>query len=311
MIMDIKQLMYFISIVEHHSFSDAAKSLFITQPTLSQTVKKLEQEFNTRLFIHDSTKKQLTTSGQLLYKEGKILVKNFEQLTQQMHQLQTTSKKSIRIGLPTLFAMEFMPLFSNYMFSHPSVELTMVQGGSYELQQKLAKGEIDLGILSFPKYESTITLEPFSNPKLGYDISVVVSKNHVLVNRSSLTFEELATQSFSTLPNQYILGQFLHSQAKKFNIHPHILYTDDNWEVVLSSVKTLNTVCLMATQYQQYYTDTELVWIPLKDKHSFFPIGLATKTTAETSPLAEELIQLLKKYDSTSNIKPNNCSNIH
>ena len=41
--MDIKQLMYFISIVEHHSFSDAAKSLFITQPTLSQTVKKLEQ----------------------------------------------------------------------------------------------------------------------------------------------------------------------------------------------------------------------------------------------------------------------------
>lgn len=39
MIIDINQLMYFISIVEHHSFSDAAKSLFITHPTLSQTVK--------------------------------------------------------------------------------------------------------------------------------------------------------------------------------------------------------------------------------------------------------------------------------
>ncbi|WP_265416424.1 LysR family transcriptional regulator substrate-binding protein [Granulicatella elegans] len=91
----------------------------------------------------------------------------------------------------------------------------MVQGGSYELQQKLAKGEIDLGILSFPKYEATITLEPFLNPKLGYDISIVVSKNHILANRNSLTFEELTNQSFSTLPNQYILGQFLHSQAKK------------------------------------------------------------------------------------------------
>lgn len=295
--MDIKQLMYFISIVEHHSFSDAAKSLFITQPTLSQTVKKLEQEFNSRLFIQSSNKKQLTTSGQLLYEKGKILVKQFEQLTQQMHQLQTTSKHSIRIGLPTLFAMEFMPLFSNYMFSHPNVELTMVQGGSYELQQKLAKGDIDLGILSFPKYESSITLEPFSNPKLGYDISIVVSKNHTLANRNTLTFEELATQSFSTLPPQYTLGQFLHSQAKKFNIHPHILYTDDNWEVVLSSVKTLNTVCLMATQYQYYYTDAELVWIPLKDKHSFFPIGLATKTTSPSSPIIEEFVQLIRKYD--------------
>lgn len=293
--MDIKQLMYFISIVEHHSFSDAAKSLFITQPSLSQTVKKLEQEFNTRLFVHDSTKKQLTASGQLLYEEGKTLVKQFEQLTQHMHQLQTTSKQSIRIGLPTLFAMEFMPLFSNYMFSHPNVEITMVQGGSFELQQKLAKGDIDLGILSFPKYESSITLEPFSNPKLGYDISIVVSKKHVLANRNSLTFEEIATQFFSTLPNQYILGQFLHSQAKKYNFHPHILYTDDNWEVVLSSVKTLNTVCLMAAQYQPYYTDAELVWIPLKDKHSFFPIGLATKTTSETSPIVEEFIQILRK----------------
>ena len=295
MIMDIKQLMYFISIVEHHSFSDAAKSLFITQPTLSQTIKKLEQEFNTHLFVYDSSKKQLTASGQLLYEEGKALVQQFEQLTQKMQQLQINSKQSIRVGLPTLFAMEFMPLFSNFMFSHPNIEITMVQGGSYELQQKLAKNEIDLGILSFPNYETSITLEPFSNPKLGYDISVVVSKNHSLATQSFVTFEELATQSFSTLTTQYILGQFLHSQAKKFNVHPHILYTDDNWEVVLASVKTLNTVCLMATQYQHYYTDEELIWIPLKDKHSFFPIGLATKTTSKTSPIVTELMQLLRQ----------------
>ena len=293
--MDIKQLMYFISIVEHHSFSDAAKSLFITQPTLSQTIKKLEQEFNTHLFVYDSSKKQLTASGQLLYEEGKALVQQFEQLTEKMQQLQINSKQSIRVGLPTLFAMEFMPLFSNFMFSHPNIEITMVQGGSYELQQKLAKNEIDLGILSFPNYEISITLEPFSNPKLGYDISVVVSKNHSLATQSSVTFEELATQSFSTLTTQYILGQFLHSQAKKFNVHPHILYTDDNWEVVLASVKTLNTVCLMATQYQHYYTDEELIWIPLKDKHSFFPIGLATKTTSKTSPIVTELMQLLRQ----------------
>lgn len=51
----------------------------------------------------------------------------------------------------------------------------------------------------------------------------------------------------------------------------------------------------MATQYQHYYTDEELIWIPLKDKHSFFPIGLATKTTSKTSPIVTELIQLLRQ----------------
>ena len=92
-----------------------------------------------------------------------------------------------------------------------------------------------------------------------------------------------------------MLGKLLHTRSRDFGFDPHIVYTDDNWEVVLASVKTLDTVCLMATQYQHYYTDEELIWIPLKDKHSFFPIGLATKTTSKTSPIVTELMQLLRQ----------------
>lgn len=51
--MDIKHLHYFISIVDHGGYSNAARSLFITQPTLSQTIKKLESELHTPLFIQD------------------------------------------------------------------------------------------------------------------------------------------------------------------------------------------------------------------------------------------------------------------
>ena len=58
----------------------------------------------------------------------------------------------------------------------------------------------------------------------------------------------------------------------------------------------------MATQYQQYYIDAELVWIPLKDKHAFFPIGLATKTSTKPSPIVEEFIHLLKNYNTSSRI---------
>ena len=140
--------------------------------------------------MYDSSKKQLTASGQLLYEEGKALVQQFEQLTQKMQQLQINSKQSIRVGLPTLFAMEFMPLFSNFMFSHPNIEITMVQGGSYELQQKLAKNEIDLGILSFPNYETSITLEPFQIRNwamisvLLFQKIIPLQHNHLLLLKS-------------------------------------------------------------------------------------------------------------------------------
>ena len=69
--MDIKHLQYFVSIVDHGGYSPAARSLFITQPTLSQTIKKLESELHTPLFIQQRNGICLTDAGQLLYEDAK------------------------------------------------------------------------------------------------------------------------------------------------------------------------------------------------------------------------------------------------
>ena len=80
--MDIKHLHYFISIVDHGGYSNAARSLFITQPTLSQTIKKLESELHTPLFIQQTNNSiRLTEAGQLLYDNGKKIISLMEGLS--------------------------------------------------------------------------------------------------------------------------------------------------------------------------------------------------------------------------------------
>lgn len=293
--MDIKQIKYFITIVDHGTYSHASRSLFITQPTLSQAIKKLESEVGGPLFIQHKNGLTLTTSGQLLYEEGRKIIQQFDALTEQLKILQQPPKENIRVGLPTLFAMEMMPIFSKFMFAHPTVELTLVQGGSYELQQQLAQGDIDLGILSFPKFESSIVLHPFQNHFTGYHASIVMTSDHPLATRETVTFDDIAEYPFSTLSPRFMLGRLLYSRSRECGYVPSVVYTDDNWEVVLSSVKTFGSVCIMATEYQSYYSDTSLVWVPLQDRKAFFPVGVAYREQDAHTSAVDELITLLQQ----------------
>lgn len=293
--MDIKHLHYFISIVDHGGYSNAARSLFITQPTLSQTIKKLESELHTPLFIQQTNNSiRLTEAGQLLYDNGKKIISLMEGTVAQIHELNQPQKETIRIGLPTLFAIKLMPEFSRFMMSHPSIHLTMVQGGSRELQTALVNEEIDLGVLSFPKIESDIVIEPFQQHFAGYQASLVVPKGHPLASRDSVTFEDLKDERFSTLSKHFMLGKLLHQRSRYFGFEPNIVYVDDNWEVLLASLATFNSVCIMALEYKEFYPDDNLVWIPLLDKNGFFPIGVAYRPNETYSQNILELIELLR-----------------
>jgi len=180
------------------------------------------------------------------------------------------------------------------MMSHPSIHLTMVQGGSRELQNALVNEEIDLGVLSFPKIESDIVIEPFQQNFVGYHASLVVPKGHPLATRDSVTFEDLKDERFSTLSKHFMLGKLLHQRSRHFGFEPNIVYVDDNWEVLLASLATFNSVCIMALEYKEFYPDDNLVWIPLLDKNGFFPIGVAYRPNETYSQNILELIELLR-----------------
>lgn len=91
--MEIRQLNYFITVAETKNYSHAAKSLFVTQPTLSQSIKKLEQELNTALFIQNGRQLQLTEAGEILYQRGKTLLKDFNLLLEEIHLLNQEKKR--------------------------------------------------------------------------------------------------------------------------------------------------------------------------------------------------------------------------
>ncbi|MGT2887334.1 LysR family transcriptional regulator [Streptococcus didelphis] len=292
--MDIRQLNYFIAIAETKNYSHAAKSLFVTQPTLSQSIKKLEAELNTSLFMQNGRQLQLTEAGDILYQRGKHLIKDFDSILREIQQLNQPKKEVIRVGLTSLFAIQFMKEISTFMATHSKVEVSLIQDGSRKLQDYLAKGEIDIGLLSFPSIRKDITIEPLQTSTKGYKVSIVMPKNHFLASYNSIKLKQLKDTHIASLDESYMLGEMLPRRSRSLGFEPKIVFKHNDWEVLLHSLKSLDAVTILPSDFEKLSQVKDLVWIPFNDKNGFYPIGLAYRDGYSFSSIVEEFLSIIK-----------------
>ena len=165
--MDIKDIRYFIAIAESGSMSQAAKDLFVSQPALSLIVKKLENEFHTKLFTRKGNALELTAAGEHLLKNGRRILEEHEGLISDMQNLATEKKETIRFGISSFYSCRYLPdLFLYYGKNMPSVSLKPIERGSPVLEQMVIDGELDFCFVpEAPKREElvyrTIAVEEF------------------------------------------------------------------------------------------------------------------------------------------------------
>lgn len=292
--MDIRQLTYFIAVAETKNYSHAAKSLFVTQPTLSQSIKKLESELNTTLFSQSGRQLLLTEAGEILYERGKILVEDFDHIVTEIQQLNHVKKEVIRVGLTSLFAIQFMKQLSTFIATHSNVEVSLIQDGSRKLQSLLAQGDLDIGILSFPSIRKDIIIEPLQTSTQGYKVSIVMPKWHKLAQSSQLKLIDLKGATFASLNEEFMLGEMLIRRSRSLGFEPDIAFKHSDWEVLLHSLKTLGAVTILPTEFETLCKVEDLVWIPFQDKNDFYPIGLAYRNDYTFSPAINELLAILK-----------------
>lgn len=295
--MNIQLLKYFIEIVNTRSLSAAARNLFVTQPTLSLALKKMESELGTALFDHSDQPFQLTDTGVYLYEHGQEVVFQFDQLVTDIREMnQKPVKKQLRLGLTTLFAVQFMKEISRFLTTHPHVNLILQQDGSPKLQTMLANKEIDMGRISFPNtLPEIIHIEPLETTTKGYHVYVVVPESNPLSQYEKLTFKDLKDQRFSSLSDNFMIGRLLLDRTRSFGYEPNIILHNDDLQVLLYSLQKNNSICLLPIEYYEVGKSQGLKWIPLKDKFDYFPIGIALRRDFSMTEDVRDFIQIIKE----------------
>ncbi len=126
--MDIRHLTYFIAVAEHRSFTKAAESLHITQPTLSKMVRLLEQRLNVTLFDRSGKQIELTDAGRTILQSSRQIVRAFDNLSAELADVVQLKKRDHRFGLPPMVGGRFFPsIIERFHLKYPDIRLQLAE----------------------------------------------------------------------------------------------------------------------------------------------------------------------------------------
>ncbi|MEM1023050.1 MAG: LysR family transcriptional regulator [Myxococcota bacterium] len=150
--MDLTQLRYFLAVAEHGSISGAARVLDIRQPTLSVAIKNLEEELGGTLLHRDARGVSLTSSGQVVLEEAREALQTLERMRARLEGLESGTVGSFEVGCNESLGAYFMPeLIRTFIEAHPQIEVSIWNGSSDLVRQRVIDRRLDFGICVNPQ----------------------------------------------------------------------------------------------------------------------------------------------------------------
>lgn len=141
----------FYEVSQHQSFSKAAKSLYLTQPAVSQSISQLENELSIRLFNRNPQGVLLTEEGKLLYDYVDSALNLLSSGENKMEEFKNLKGGKIAIGVGDTISRYFLlPFLESFHQEYPDISFKLVNGTTFELVNILKQGKIDIAICNFP-----------------------------------------------------------------------------------------------------------------------------------------------------------------
>ena len=163
--MNLKQLESFALIIESRSFSQAAKKLFLTQPTISSHISLLEKELNSQLLIRTTKDVYPTEEGKRLYTYAKQIL-NIQNTILQEFNVKNEDSNLLTLGASTIPEQYILPDVLPKYIRENKTELKILQGDSSEVINKIINKEIEIGLVGTKIENSSLVYEPFYKDKL-------------------------------------------------------------------------------------------------------------------------------------------------
>jgi len=234
--MTITQLKYVLAVAEYKNFTIASQNCFVTQPTLSMQIQKLENELGVLLFNRKKKPIQLTAIGVKIINQAKIIVDESSRLQDVVDQQKGYVGGEFRLGIiptvmPTLLPM-FLHIFTK---KYPKVKLKIEELTTEEIIKKLTDGHLDAAIAATPLENKLLKELPlYYEPFVGF-----VPDNHPLNKKDFLEPEDLDIDSILLLEDGHCFKENIlnicKSNAKKEN--QHFILESGNFDTLIKLCK--------------------------------------------------------------------------
>lgn len=185
----------FVTLVEVKNFTKTAEILLMSQPSVSLHIKKLEEEFQTKLFLRSPKFLKVTLTGEILYDRAKQMITIYEQTRQDIQEHDRSIKGELKIGASFTIGEYILPsLLIDLQEEYPELELQVVIGNTEEIVQAVRLYKVDIGLIEGQTNEKELSVHPFMQDELF----IVSSNNHELANKDDVEITDLHDQAWVT-----------------------------------------------------------------------------------------------------------------
>lgn len=214
--MELRHLDYFITMCEELHFTKAAQKLGISQPTLSQQIRALEQSMDTPLFDRIGKKVIVTEAGKILYHHCLQVFNEIGQAQLAIRELEGLNKGEIMIGCSGnhLLIRSIIDFHEKY----PGIRLQVSELSTEETKRGLLSNELDLGIVFLPVEDDQLS----SIALYTENLALLVPAEHPLAAMSNVDLRSLQNLPMALLPQKFLVRQLIDRAARKhgFSFHP-------------------------------------------------------------------------------------------
>lgn len=188
--MEMNQIRYFLAVCEHRNFTHAARASFVSQPSLTAAIKKLEDEFGGPLFLRDRAGCRLTPLGALVRPHIEAAQQQALEAKAEAVRYNRLERVPISVGLgETVGQNALANAIERYRVNFPAADIELIVGSQPELLERLREGSLDVAVVSAQASEKLYRVEPL----YVESYRAVMASHHELGKRSTLTLAELST----------------------------------------------------------------------------------------------------------------------
>jgi len=240
--MNLRDLRYLVALAEERHFGKAAERCFVSQPTLSAQIRKLEEYLGVALFERQPKRVSLTETGEKIVQRARRVLQEADAIVEVAHTERDPLSGTLKLGLiPTVGPYLLPHVVGPLRKSVPRLKLMLYEHQTEPLPEKLRNGELDLGIIAFPMpTEGLETAGLYEEP-----FTLAVPAGHPLADRERVKLDDIRDETLLLLEDGHCLREHALEVCSRVRLHQHQDYRATSLETLRQMVAAGHGVTLL------------------------------------------------------------------
>lgn len=232
--MEFRQLQHFVTVVETGSISAAARHLYLAQPAISASIKKLESELKMPLLHRRERGVSLTHAGQQFLQHARQILQQARDAKLAMQAIEGLDQGEVEIGLPTMLGSYFFPpLLMAFKHQYPGLHMNIIDTGTRNIRQKLLNGELELGVIA----DKDLLPELDSGKLIQEEMMVCMAADHPLAKNKRIEYRDFLAHELALFGKSYFHHTLIKKISSQEKLSPKVAFTSNLLPLIKSVIR--------------------------------------------------------------------------